>query len=157
MNNPGKGTNVDVSNTTWTYGGYSVTYNASQSGNRYVFTYRASLNGVVYYTITGWENTDASAGHWDETLNTSVLVPGSDNYNINFDWNRVGNNGYHYEMSYDMGASQLMHYVANINDDMSGNFSYALNGNPFYSCIWNAAGHGTFTDYSSNPPSITPF
>jgi hypothetical protein len=154
----GKKPVVDVSNTTWTYGPYTINYNYNQVGNRYVFTYSAMLNGVEYYTINGWEYVDASAGHWDYNINTSVLgTPSSADYNIDFDWNRNSVGDYHFDMQFDMGTTNLLHYTANVNNDMSGNFSYTLNGSLFYSCIWDSTGHGVFTDYNTTPPTVTTF
>jgi hypothetical protein len=158
MSSTGKISGTDVNNTTWNYGPYTVTYDVTQTGNRYVFVYTISLNGQVYYTINGWENTDASAGHWNYNLNTSVLgyTQNSSDYNISFDWSRSGN-GYNFEMTFDMGTTQLMHYVAQLNDDYSGYFNYELNGSPYYGCVWNANGNGYFTDYTTTPPTVTNF
>ncbi|MEN9964534.1 MAG: hypothetical protein RL582_1629 [Bacteroidota bacterium] len=158
MQMTGKKPVVDISNTTWTYGPYTINYDYNTVGNRYVFTYSIMLNGVEYYNINGWENIDASGGHWDYNINTSVLgMPTSSDYNIVFDWNRNSYGDYHFDMQFDMGATNLLHYTANINNDMSGNFNYTLNGDLYYSCFWDASGHGAFTNHTTTPPTVTVF
>jgi hypothetical protein len=78
-------------------------------------------------------------------------------YNIDFDWNRNNAGDYHFDMQFDMGTTNMLHYIADVNNDMSGNFSYTVNGNLFYGCIWDSTGHGVFTDYNTTPPTVTTF
>ena len=158
MQMTGKAPITDVSNTQWNYLDYTVTYNYNLVGNRYVYDYSISQNGVNFYTITGWENSDGSAGHWAFTMDASVAgAPTSDVYNISFDWTKNSSNDYHFDMVFDMGSSQLIHYTANINHDMSGDYAYYLNNQLSYKCNWLSNGHGQFTDYSSIPPTIQNF
>jgi hypothetical protein len=155
MNNTtGKSTNTN----TWSYGGYTVTYSYNLVGNQYQFTYTMTLNSVVYYSITGWENSDGTAGHWNYSINTSVLgSPNNSNYNITFDWTRSSIGDYHFVMNFDMGATNNLHYVTNINHDLSGNTIFSSNSVKYYGSTWNSTGHGQFTIYLTNPPTVTNF
>lgn len=143
---------------TWSYGGYTVTYSYNLVGNQYQFTYTMTLNSVVYYSITVWQNTDGTAGHWNYSINTSVLgAPNNSNYNITFDWTRSTIGDYHFVMNFDIGASNNLHYVTNINHDLSGNTIYSSNSVQYYGSTWNSTGHGQFTNYLTNPPTVTNF
>lgn len=143
---------------TWNYGGYTVTYSYNLVGNKYQFTYTITLNSVIYYSITGWQNTDGTAGHWNYSINTSVLgASSSANFNITFDWTRSTIGDYHFVMDFDMGATNNLHYVTNINHDLSGNTIYSSNSVQYYGSTWNSTGHGQFTNYLTNPPTVTNF
>lgn len=154
----GKTTTMSDSSWTWTYGNYTVTYTYSLVGTQYQFTYTMTEGSTTYYTITGWENTDGSAGHWAYTLNTAVVGdPTGSDFNITFDWTKNAADDYHFVMNFDMGAGSNLHYVANINHDHSGDFLYTSNGTNYYGGNWNAAGHGQYTDYLTDPITVTTF
>ena len=143
---------------TWTNGTYTVTYTYTLSGSQYQYTYTMSENGTTYYTITGWENTNGTAGHWAYTLNTAVVgAPSGSNYNITFDWTKNTLGDYHFDMNFDMGANNALHYVSNINHDYSGDFMYSSNGTQYYGGTWNSSGHGQYTNYLTTPPTVDNF
>jgi hypothetical protein len=155
MNNT---TGKSATTNTWTYGDYTVIYSYELIGNQYHFTYSMSQNSIEYFTLTGWENTDGSAGHWDYVINAAQLGdPDSSNFNITFDWTRSTIGDYHFDMNFDMGASNNLHYVTNINHDLSGNSMFSLNSVQNYGTTWNSTGHGQFTDYTTTPPTVTNF
>ena len=157
MNRP-SGKTTPESSSTWTYGNYTVTYSYLTVGNQYQYTYTMTQSGSIYCTITGWEYTDGSAGHWDYNINASVLgAPSGSNYNINFDWIKNTLGDYHFVMDFDMGQSNNLHYVANINHDLSGDFLYTSNSTQYYSGSWNSTGHGQYTNYLTSPPTVTYF
>jgi hypothetical protein len=143
---------------TWTYGNYAVSYTYSQVGTQYQYTYTMTQNGATYCSITGWEYTDGSAGHWAYTINTAVVgAPTGSDYNITFDWTKSTIGDYHFVMNFDMGSSNNLHYVANINHDYSGDFLYTSNSTQYYGGSWNAAGHGSYTNYLTSPATVTLF
>jgi hypothetical protein len=155
MNNPvGK----SASTNTWSSGGYTVTYSYELVGNQYQFSYTMTLNSVLYFTLTGWENTAGTAGHWNYIMNTAVLGdPNGSNFNITFDWTKNSLGDYHFEMDFDMGTSGNLNYVSNIYHDFSGNYLYSSNSEQIYGATWNSSGHGQFTNYMTNPPTVTNF
>lgn len=161
MNNPSNRINPSLnSNTTktWTYGEFLVTYIYNDSGNQYSFEYTITKNGNIYYSITGWEKKDNSAGSWDFNVNSSYLGdPDTTNYNISFDWNKNSTNDYHYELSFDMGKENLMLYACNINHDKSGDFLYTFNSEKEFGAKWDKTGHGESTDYTTSPVSVSKF
>jgi hypothetical protein len=158
MTPPGGKTASSGSTYTWTYGNYAVSYTYAIVGTQYQFTYTMTQSGATYCTITGWENTDGSAGHWAYAINAAVVgAPDGSNYNITFDWTKNATNDYHFVMNFDMGQSNNLHYVANINHDYSGDFLYTSSGTQYYGGTWNATGHGSYTNYLTSPPTVTNF
>ncbi len=163
MNNPtGKNSATNTgksgSTNTWTYGNYTVTYTYNLVGTRYEFSYTMTQSSVEYINLTGWENTDGSAGHWSYLINTAQLGnPSSSNFNITFDWTRNTIGDYHFDMNFDMGPSNNLHYVTNFNHDYSGNSMFSVNSVQNYGTTWNSTGHGQFTNYLTSPPTVTNF
>lgn len=155
MNNP---TGRSSSTNTWTYGNFTVTYTYNLVGNRYEFSYSISQNSVENFSLTGWENTDGSGGHWSYAINTAQLGnPNSSNFNITFDWTRSTIGDYHFDMTFDMGPNNNLHYVSNFNHDYSGNSMFSVNSVQNYGTTWNSTGHGQFTNYLTNPHTVTNF
>lgn len=155
MNNT---TGKSGSTNTWSYGGYTVTFTYSLVGSQYQFSYTMTQNATVFYTLTGWENTDGSAGHWNYSINTAVLGdPDGTNFDITFDWTKNSVGDYHFDMLFDMGISGNYHYVSNINHDYSGNSMYSIDSVQYFGTTWNSTGHGQYTNYTTSPPTVTNF
>lgn len=144
-------------NTNYEYSGYVVNYSYSQQNNQWVYTYTVSLNGVWYYEVSGWENTDGLAGGWTYTLNPSIYGFDGMNYEIQFEWTMSTGGDYHMEIVYDFGSYGQSVYVYNINHDLSGNLSYSVDGNLWFESAWNSAGHGTYTDHFYDPNTTFTF
>lgn len=158
MNNNNSASRTSGLINTWNYGGFTVAYTYSLVGSQYQFNYTITQDSKIYYTISGWENKDGSAGHWSYNINTAVLgLPNGSSYNIIFDWTKSNIGNYHFEMKCDMGSSNNLYYIANINYDYSGNYKYTLNNSPFLDASWNASGHGKLTYYYSDPPTVYTF
>ncbi len=125
---------------TWSSGGYVIDYNYGIVGPNYEYNYTITINGSQFFTASGWQATDGSAGHWEATFG----VGGSGNYDIVYDWTVNSAGDMHFEMQFDLGSTHL-NYVFNLNHDYSGNITYQLNNTTEFYCIWNSNGNGYYT------------
>ena len=142
---------------TWTYGGYEITYSYSESNGQFTYDYTVSMNGNNWYYISGWQNTDGSAGQWEYYFDYTNIPGGASlsNWAINFEWQN-NNGNYNFEMDYDFGNSNTS-VTMNVNtNNGSGNYSYFTpSNNLMYDYTWsNNGNNGTFTSYVTNPPQI---
>ncbi|MCF8295441.1 MAG: hypothetical protein K9I34_05180 [Bacteroidales bacterium] len=143
--------------TDYNYNGYVINYSYSQQSNQWVYTYTISLNGVWYYEISGWENTDGTAGAWDYTLNPAVFGFDGANFQIHFDWTMNAAGDYHMEMLFDYGSYGQISYVYNINHDLSGDLTYTMDGDLWFEAEWDSTGHGSYIDHFYDPNTTFTF
>lgn len=147
---------LSASNYNWSVGDYVVDYSYKLMGEKYEYTYVITLKGDSYATINGWQNTNGTAGHWTYDINLSVVgVPSTSNFNIDFDWTKNNAGNYNFDMVFNMGDYGTMRYVSNINSDLSGDFNFYIDNELIYASLWNSSGSGRFTDYFTDPPTIT--
>jgi hypothetical protein len=146
---------------TWNYGGYVITYTYNQTSTQYTFSYTVAMNGSVWYSITGWENINGSAGHWVYNFNLSNIPGGASasNWAIVFDWQQPSTGEYDFQMSYDFGSSTPDVYVDMHVDSNTGSgyYDYYTPSNTLmYNYTWsNFGNNGSFTNYSFSPPQTT--
>jgi hypothetical protein len=127
---------------TWSSGGYVIDYSYGIVGPHYEFEYTITINGNPYFTASGWQATDGTAGHWEANFGAG----GTGNYNVVYDWTVNSAGDLHFDMHFDLGSTHL-HYLFNLNHDGSGNISYYLSSTTttdFY-CTWDPNGHGYYT------------
>ena len=142
--------------------GYAGTPDTPANGsaithNIFTYDYTVSMNGNNWYYISGWQNTDGSAGQWEYYFDYTNIPGGASlsNWAINFEWQN-NNGNYNYEMDYDFGNSNTS-VTMNVNtNNGSGNYSYFTpSNNLMYDYTWsNNGNNGTFTSYVTNPPQI---
>lgn len=127
---------------TWNYQGYSAEYIVEEIGNRYVFTYTWTYLGSQYYSFTGWEEMDGSAGKLEMTI-----VDANELFTINWTNN---NNSFVIDMTNTDAGVVYSRYVGTYNSDGSGNVKYYDGTDLYYEAIWNTNGSGTATTYNSD-------
>ena len=146
---------------TWNYGGYVITYTYNQTSTQYTFSYTIAMNGSVWYNISGWENINGTAGHWDYNFNLSNVPGGasSGNWTIDFDWQQPTTGEFDFQMAYDFGSLSSDVYVdMNVNtNNGSGWYNYYTPSTTLmYEYVWQNYGNsGSFTDHNFNPPQTT--
>lgn len=144
-----------IAGDTWTSGGYTIIYTDNDTATQHVYTYTIKQGSVTYYTIAGWENKNGSAGHWVLDM-SDVVTGGQGTIGIDFDWTKNSSNDFNLDMLITAGA-ESGHLVANINHDSSGNIKGYEGTTLSFESTWNSSGSGQYTDYGTNPATITKF
>lgn len=133
----------------WSYQGYTAEYVLEEIGNRYEFTYTWTYMGSAYYSFTGWEEMDGSAGN----ITMDILDMG-ELYTI--DWTNNGGN-FVIDMQLSDNGVVYSRYVGTYNSNGSGNVKFYDSGDLYYEAIWNADGSGTANTYNSSGAIVDTF
>ena len=147
---------------TWNYGGYVINYSYNQTSSQYTFSYSVAMNGSVWYYITGWQNIDGSAGHWEYAFDMSNIAQSggasSGNWEIVFDWQLLGG-VYDFEMEYDFGSLQddIRVEMQIDSNNGSGYYRYFTPSTTLMYAYdwWNNGNNGSLTNHMFNPPQTT--
>ena len=147
----GARTEIDSSYSfSWGNGAYSVDYAYSYNNEVLNYTYLAYLNDQLYYSITGFQNTDGSQGGWSYDLNYAALgVEGlsAENFTMNFYWQMTDLDNYTFNMYYDFGT---YNWAFNMSiAPGSGSYSQSNNGQLLYQTTWSADA-GSYIIYNSD-------
>lgn len=155
LSKPTTKTSGKTSGDTWTSGGFTIKYTGSDNATQHLYTYTISQGSVLYYTLTGWDNINGSAGHWVLDFSAAATA-GQGSINVDFDWIKNSSNDYNLDMVI-VAGTESAHLIANINHDSSGDLK-GYNGSVLsFKSNWNANGSGQYVDYETNPATITNF
>ncbi len=140
---------------TWNYGGYQIIYSYNQTNTQYQFEYEAFINGVLYYTISGWQSLSGTAGHWLYNVNTSAISGAvNNNYSMEVNWSASGPSSYQYDMTYSDGVNSIAFEM--YSNMLVTTYNYYLNSVLSYSAIWTL-NSGSFTTYDSSGNILSTF
>ena len=108
---------------TWSMPPYTITFTYNQTSSQYVYSYTINYNGCLYYDMNGWENTNGTAGHWEQNIvpsciGGSTLSP----YLQTLDWQH-SSGIYDMQFTYDVFGLMSEHFDYQINtNNGSGNY-----------------------------------
>tara|TARA_B100000427_G_C15469366_1_gene577756 strand:+ start:558 stop:1286 length:729 start_codon:yes stop_codon:yes gene_type:complete len=130
----------DMQTYTWNYMGYSVIYTYGVEGSQYVFDYTCSVDGELYYEVSGWQYTDGSGGYWEWNSYLSAIYENMGlefdedmDYQGVFEWSY--NNSY-YEFNYSFDFMNYDYDMEGLIGPSSGEYYYYLNDALMYECSW---------------------
>ena len=133
---------------TWGSGNYQIIYSYNQTSSQYQFEYEVYMNGILYYTISGWQSTSGNAGYWMYNVNTSAITGTiSNNYSMEVSWSSSGPSSYQYDMTYSDGINTIsFEMYSNL---LVTTYNYYLNSILTYSAVWTLTS-GSFTTYDAS-------
>ena len=133
---------------TWGSGNYQIIYSYNQTSSQYQFEYEVFMNGVLYYTISGWQSISGNAGYWLYNVNTSAISGTiSNNYTMEVSWSLSGPSSYQYDMMYSNGVDTIsFEMYSNL---LVTTYNYYLNNLLRYSAVWTLTS-GNFTTYDTS-------
>ncbi|MBJ10059.1 MAG: hypothetical protein CMP66_01180 [Flavobacteriales bacterium] len=133
---------------TWGSGNYQIIYSYNQTSSQYQFEYEVYMNGILYYTISGWQSTSGNAGYWMYNVNTSAITGTiSNNYSMEVSWSSSGPSSYQYDMTYSDGINTIsLEMYSNL---LVTTYNYYLNSILTYSAVWTLTS-GSFTTYDAS-------
>ena len=133
---------------TWGSGNYQIIYSYNQTSSQYQFEYEVFMNGILYYTISGWQSISGNAGYWLYNVNTSAISGTiSNNYNMEVSWSLSGPSSYQYDMMYSNGVDTIsFEMYSNL---LVTTYNYYLNNLLRYSAVWTLTS-GNFITYDNS-------
>jgi len=162
---------------TWSMPPYTITFTYNQTSSQYVYSYTIDYNGCLYYDMNGWENTNGSAGHWEQNIVPSCIgVSTLSPYLQTLDW-QYSSGEYDIQFTQDLFSLVSQHFDYKINQNGTGNYYMYSFPSPAsftcppalvsthpsstglslqYGCQWiNNGTSGYFINYSTSPPDTT--
>ena len=133
---------------TWGSGNYQIIYSYNQTSSQYQFEYEVFMNGILYYTISGWQSISGNAGYWLYDVNTSAISGTiSNNYTMEVSWSLSGPSSYQYDMMYSNGVDTIsFEMYSNL---LVTTYNYYLNNLLRYSAVWTLTS-GNFITYDNS-------
>lgn len=133
---------------TWGSGNYQIIYSFNQTSSQYQFEYEVFMNGILYYTISGWQSISGNAGYWLYDVNTSAISGTiSNNYTMEVSWSLSGPSSYQYDMMYSNGVDTIsFEMYSNL---LVTTYNYYLNNLLRYSAVWTLTS-GNFITYDNS-------
>ena len=133
---------------TWGSGNYQIIYSYNQTSSQYQFEYEVFMNGILYYTISGWQSISGNAGYWLYDVNTSAISGTiSNNYTMEVSWSLSGPSSYQYDMIYSNGVDTIsFEMYSNL---LVTTYNYYLNNLLRYSAVWTLTS-GNFITYDNS-------